>query len=209
MQYPKKLSCRNEESQSQSVAQSVADLLRDDRAARLLHLVAERYASLPRGSQDAQDLVADTVVALIGREIAGDIDTVSATLQREVRRRAKAYRRAAECSALVPLDDAPADALVDDSSTDRQNEPIDLPRDAGGIVQRIREMAADDEPVLRLVELRVLGSARRRDARSAGMTPKVYRGASERLALYAKRASAAALSDAAAAPCARAIESHR
>ena len=179
--------------QSQIVAQSIAELFRDDTVLRGLHRIAERHGWLPRGSDQASDLVADVILGVVEGRIARDERPLRAQVRREVRRHAKAHQRAAERSVLLSLDDAPGDALVD-TSTDVERAEASAPtRDSVEVVRVILELAAADPPVLQIVDLDTGRLLRRRDARGAGMTPKLYRTARERLAKYAAEAVAVTL----------------
>lgn len=187
MQYPGN-GPRNRE--FQHIAQSVADVLRDEQAIGFLHRVAEWRAYLPRGSPHAEDIVSDAICAMLNGQIVCSGDAIAAELAREVGRRADAYQRAAERSVAVSLDDVPSNALIDESADEEAEVPR---RDASDVVERLRALAIADVPVLRLLEIREQGLVRRQDAWGIGMTPKVYRGARERLATYASRAAAASL----------------
>jgi hypothetical protein len=175
--------------ESQSVAQSIAELLRDPCVIRQLHRTAEREAWLPKDSVSARDLVADVIGELATGVLTCDERALEAQLVREVRRRAHRYRRAAERSMFMSLEEAPPSALIEAKHEEARQDPS-WGRDAAGVVERIRQLAANDAPVLQLLALHERGLSCRRHARIGGMSPSIYRRARERLVAYATNAIA-------------------
>jgi hypothetical protein len=178
--------------ESLCIAQAIAVLLRDGAAMQLLQHVAARHARLRSGALQARELIADVIEDMIAGRIACDEHKIGARLKGEVRRRAKRVRRAATQALEIPLDDAPAGALIDETAWMAGSAEVEPTRDAAAVVRIIRELAREDGPVLQLMDLHQrLGQFRRRDARSVGMTPAVYRAARERLGAYCAQAVAA------------------
>jgi len=177
----------NTESQSPTV--TVAELVRDGAVLGRLHRIAESRARLPKGSPDAQDLVAGVIADLATGAIAPDLAMLRSQAIRLVRQRADKYQRDAEKSVTCYLDDAPAEALADHADDDTEDATaVELPRRRDAAIAAVQALALGDKPVLQLLELYARGFTRRRDALSVGLSPAVYRTARERLLAYAQRA---------------------
>jgi hypothetical protein len=182
--------CTSGNTESQSPPLTLADLVRDEGIHRRLHRIAESRARLPRGSQDAQDLVADVIADLATGAITPDPPTLRSQAIRLVRQRADQYERDAQKSGTCYLDDAPPEALTDHADDDEDEANVEPTCQPCAVIRAVRELAVGDQPVLRLLELYERGFTRRRDARAVGMSPAVYRTARERLTEYGQRARA-------------------
>jgi hypothetical protein len=225
-----------ETTQRDVLAQALAAYVRDDDAMQRAQRLAERHGRLPQGSFAARELVTD----VIGDMLTGDLKSkpeqaVAPQIEKHVQRWAnhlrhaqgpprdrgprKSRRRARQRPQFVPLDEAPASALVVDGpqhGLDREQEGV---LDATEVVARIIAYARGDDAVRQLLELHDRGLHLRRDALDAGMTDWIYRAAWKRLTEYATAAlaelpgtpaaevDAQAATDAAAATAAPAIES--
>jgi len=143
------------------------------------------------------DVVADVQLGELTCDPARDLGS---QLAREVRRRAKRARRDAARTVVVPLDEAPTDALIIDAEPDSADAEQYKVRDVTELVARIRELACEDGAVLQLLGHYERGLTMRRAVLAAGMTQWVYRSARERLVAYAhKTAIASRIADRTAA----------
>ena len=104
--------------------------------------------------------------------------------------RPRSKRRNATRPEFVPLDKAPASALVVAPLQEALDD--DSAPDTAELVPRIREYAREDEAVQRLLALYDRGIVLRRDVLRSGMTQGGYRAARDRLARYAEMALLAA-----------------
>ncbi len=174
--------------ESQSPPLTLADLVRDAAIHRGLHRIAESRARLPRGSPDAEDLVSGVIADLAADQIAPDLPNLRSQAIRLVRQRADKYERDSQKSVTCYLDEAPPEAMADRAGESEDAAEIEPARDPGAIARAVGELAADDPPVLQLLDLYERGFTRRRDALSIGMSKAVYRTARERLTAYGQRA---------------------
>jgi hypothetical protein len=92
----------------------------------------------------------------------------------------------------IPLDKAPASALVVDPLPERADEEEDNAIDPAELAERIRDLARDDGQVQQLLALYDREIVARRDVLDAGMTDWVYRAARDRLTRYGELARACA-----------------
>jgi hypothetical protein len=162
-----------------------------------LHRFAERLVRQPRNSLVARELVMDVIEDMLMGEVKCDPERkLGPQIEREMRHRANRHRKAkgrrrSRRGALwgphdfIPLDEAPASALIVDPPQESDGEDEDVP-DPAELVPRIRERARDDASALQLLALYERGIVLRRDVLCAGMTEWVYRAARERLARYAE-----------------------
>jgi hypothetical protein len=174
--------------ESQLPPLTLADLVRDGPILRLLHRIAESRTRLPRGSPDAEDLVAGVIADLATEAIAPDLHNLRAQAIRLVRQRADKYKRDAKKSVTFYFDDAPPEALIDHADDTDDATAVELPRSPAAVIAAVRALGVADKPVLQLLDLYERGFTRRRDARSVGMSPAVYRTARERLMAYGQQA---------------------
>jgi hypothetical protein len=171
------------------VRTAITALLDDDEAMHRLHRVARAYV---REVATVHELVWDVVVDAQLGELTCDLARdLGSQLAREVRRRAKRARRDAARTVVVPLDEAPTDALIIDAEPDGADAEQYKAPDVTELVARIRELACEDEAVLQLLGHYERGLTMRRAVLAAGMTQWVYRSARERLVAYAREAAIA------------------
>jgi hypothetical protein len=183
------------------LGESLAAYLRDAEAMRHVHRLAERHGRLPRDSIAARELVSDVIGDMYTGDVRCHEGEIGPQVERHVVRRAKRLRKAnrprsqrrdAAHVEVVPLEKAPVSALlVDPFGQAREHDEDDAP-DPAELITRIRDQARDDGAVLQLLALAEQGIVLRRDVLCAGMSPWAYRGARERLTMYAEGAMAGA-----------------
>ena len=177
------------------VRAALTAILDDDKAMSRLYRTAEMGARLPGNSTTVRELAWDVVGDVLLGEVACDLARdLYPQLEDEVRRRANRVRRDMQRAAFIPLDKAPADALVLDAEPHGTEVDEGSAPDAAELVARIREYARDDDAVLQLLEHYERGLVPRREVLGNGMTQWAYRAARERLAAYAAMAANAARS---------------
>lgn len=174
---------------------SLTALLADSDAMHRLHRFAESHARLPYKSEEARDIVADAVAAVIARHARredDDADGLRQELRREVRRRAqRTTSKRARRERLVLYEDLPEHHLASVGDAPEEELRSTPPqRDARAIVSTIRRLAARDLQVVQLLDALVADERRARDPRRFGMTQRTYRSARERLRAYAVLAAA-------------------
>ena len=194
---------QHETHSANTLAESLAAYVRDDEAMQHVHRLAERQGRLPRDSLVARELVTDVIEDMFLGEAKWNPEReVAPQVERQVLRRASRLRKAnrprskrrdATRPEFIPLDKAPASALL----VAPLQEALDVldddsAPDAAELVPRIQEYASEDEAVQRLLALYDRGFVLRRDVLRSGMTLGVYRAARERLARYAEMALLAA-----------------
>lgn len=180
-------------------------LLRDADAMDSLHRTAARVAHVRRGSGQACDLVWDVLGGvLIGEPTCDLAQPLGPQLEREVRRRAKRWRRGkrprrgSPQPVFVALEKAPPSALVLDAPQESHEDDQGL--DPEELVSRIREQTRQDQTAQQLLALYGRGIVSRRDVLNSGMTAWTYRAARERLTTYAAAAATAAWTATSATP---------
>ena len=158
------------------VRAALTALLDDGKAISRLYRTAEMCARLPGNSTTARDLVWDVAGDVFLGEVACDLALdLHPQLEDEVRRRANRVRRDAQRAAFIPLDEAPADALIIDAEPHGIEVDEDSAPEAAELVTRIREYAHDDDAVLQLLEHYERGLVLRREVLGNGMTQWSYR----------------------------------
>ena len=191
---------KHETHSANSLAEPLAAYVRDDEAIQHAYRLAERQGRLPRDSLVARELVTDVIEDMfMGTETCHLERPLAPQIERHVRRRANRLRKAnrprskrrnATRPEFVPLDKAPASALVVAPLQEALDD--DSAPDTAELVPRIREYAREDEAVQRLLALYDRGIVLRRDVLRSGMTQGGYRAARDRLARYAEMALLAA-----------------
>jgi hypothetical protein len=196
---------KHETHSTNSLAESLAAYVRDDEAIQHVYRLAERQDRLPRDSLVARELVTDVIEDMFMGTVTCHLERpLAPQIERHVRRRAnrlrkanrpRSRRRGALRPEFIPLDKAPASALVVaplQEALEALDDDSARAPDAAELVPRIREYACEDEAVQRLLALYDRGFVLRRDVLRSGMTPGGYRAARERLARYAEMALLAA-----------------
>lgn len=169
----------------------VAYLRDDETLSKLYKRVARRAGGLAVDSVEVRELVSDVVHDLFTADLPRVAHLALETqIEREALARAKRLRSAGRRAWLIPLDRAPASALIDDVKLGAE-EPDPHAVDAASLVHMIRLRAAADAPVLRLLALYKQGTFKRRDILRHGMSASTYRRARERLLSHAIDAAAA------------------
>jgi hypothetical protein len=177
------------------VRAALTALLDDDEAMARLYRTAEAYSRVPGDSPIVRELVWDVVGDVFLGDVTCDLArALSPQLEGEVRRRANRVRRDARRTTSIPVDKAPADALVLEAEPHITEVDEDSAPDVAELVTGIREYARDDDAVLQLLEHYERGLIVRREVLGARMTQWCYRAARERLATYAAMVEAAARS---------------
>jgi hypothetical protein len=169
-----------------ALGSAIDALLCDSETLGRLCRLAERRARLPRDSELAREVVWDALGDLLLEDAPGNpAGPLDARLRAAVRRRARQLRRGTRETLFIPLEAAPASALVfEPESYERGGEHF--PLDAAELGTRIRQHARGDEAALQLLAMYERGVVRRRDVlRVAGMDPWLYRTARQRLVTYA------------------------
>lgn len=196
-----------------SLAERLAAQMRDAERMQQLHQLAAKYARSSPDSPIAHEIVTDVIEDMLTGDASSDpardiLPQIVAHVIGRAKRRRKPNalplpdderprkRRHLSPPVWVPLERAPPDALVSDTSALRPGEGSHPDIDPVELVGRIRHLAKDDEPALQLLALheRALKGRKRlmrRHVLQAGMTDWTYRAARERLLAYAATAASA------------------
>jgi hypothetical protein len=161
--------------------------------------IAERYGRLPRGSYNAQELVADVIYELAVGDLRSDpAQPIAPQVERHVQRRAARLRerenaRRPRRPRFVPLDIAPDVALAVELDPPSLVDDVHHAIDHGEWAARVRAYASGDaaaQQLLALYDQDNENNFSRRAALDAGMTEWAYRTARQRLIEYAIMARA-------------------
>jgi hypothetical protein len=159
--------------------------------------IAEHYGRLPRGSYNAQEIVADVIHDIAVGDLRCDpAQPIAPQLERYVKRRAARLRerenpRRPRRPRFVPLRTAPEVALAVDLDPPSLVDDVHHAIDHGEWATRVRAYASGDvgaQQLLALYDQDAENNFSRRAALESGMTEWAYRTARQRLIEYATMA---------------------